>query len=62
MAATQMGILSPDGKCKTFDKTANGYVKGEGIGTILLKPLAQAEQDGDHIYGVIRGSASIPAS
>ena len=54
---SQLGILSPDGKCRTFDKGANGYVKGEGIGAVLLKPLIQAELDGDPIYGVIRASA-----
>ncbi|HEY3366498.1 MAG TPA: SDR family NAD(P)-dependent oxidoreductase [Symbiobacteriaceae bacterium] len=57
VSAGQMGILSPDGKCKTFDQSANGYVKGEGAGAILLKPLSQALADHDHIYGVIRGSA-----
>ncbi|HEX2924898.1 MAG TPA: SDR family NAD(P)-dependent oxidoreductase, partial [Ruminiclostridium sp.] len=51
------GMLSPDGKCKTFDKSANGYVRGEGGGVVLLKPLKKAIQDRDHIYGVIRGSA-----
>ncbi|MCB0210643.1 MAG: SDR family NAD(P)-dependent oxidoreductase, partial [Anaerolineae bacterium] len=53
----QLGVLSPDGRCKTFDRRANGFVKGEGVGVVLLKPLAQAQADGDHIYGVIRGSA-----
>jgi polyketide synthase PksN len=51
------GMLSEDGRCKTFDKSANGYVRGEGVGAILLKPLAQAEADGDNIYAVIKGSA-----
>ncbi|WP_257389422.1 type I polyketide synthase, partial [Tahibacter caeni] len=51
------GMLSGDGKCKTFDKRANGYVRGEGAGAILLKPLAQAEADGDHIYAVVRATA-----
>lgn len=52
-----LGILSPDGKCKTFDKSANGYVKGEGLSTILLKPLSKAIQDKDNIYAIIRGTA-----
>ncbi|HYC89890.1 MAG TPA: SDR family NAD(P)-dependent oxidoreductase [Thermoanaerobaculia bacterium] len=51
------GMLSSDGKCKTFDKDANGYVRGEGCGAILLKPLAAAEKDGDPIYAVIKSTA-----
>ncbi len=51
------GALSPDGLCRTFGKGANGYVAGEGIGALLLKPLDRAEKDGDHIYGVIRSAA-----
>ena len=42
---------------KTFSDNANGYVRGEGVGMLMLKPLEQAEQDNDHIYGVIIGSA-----
>ena len=51
------GMLAPDGRCKTFDAAANGYVRGEGCGIVVLKPLRQAEADGDRIWGVIRGSA-----
>lgn len=51
------GMLCADGRCKTFDKDANGYVRGEGAACLLLKPLSKAEADGDHIYGVIRGTA-----
>jgi 3-oxoacyl-(acyl-carrier-protein) synthase/acyl carrier protein len=49
--------LSPDGRCRTFDEKANGFVPGEGVGCVLLKPLAQALADGDHVYSVIDGSA-----
>ena len=52
----QAGMLSPDGQCKTFDDSANGFVPGEGAGTIVLKRLKDAERDNDHIYGVIIGS------
>jgi acyl transferase domain-containing protein/acyl carrier protein/SAM-dependent methyltransferase len=51
-------FLSPDGKCRAFGADANGMVPGEGVGAVMLKPLAQAVNDGDRIYGVIRGSAS----
>ncbi|WP_046744594.1 SDR family NAD(P)-dependent oxidoreductase [Kordia zhangzhouensis] len=52
----QAGMLSPDGQCKTFDDSANGFVPGEGVGTLVLKRLKDAERDNDHIYGVIIGS------
>ncbi|MGA1790296.1 MAG: thioester reductase domain-containing protein [bacterium] len=54
---SKAGMLCEDGRCKTFDKRANGYVRGEGAGAILLKPLSKAEADGDHIYAVIKGTA-----
>src|SRR5436305_4680358 len=49
-------MLSPDGQCKAFDASANGFVPGEGIGALVLKRLADAEADHDHIYGLIIGS------
>jgi acyl transferase domain-containing protein/enoyl-CoA hydratase/carnithine racemase/aryl carrier-like protein len=52
---SKAGMLSPDGRCYTFDQRANGFVPGEGVGLVMLKNLAQAERDGDHIYGVIKG-------
>ena len=54
---SKAGMLSVDGKCKTFSKNANGYVRGEGVGMLFLKRLKDAEADGDYIYGIIRGSA-----
>ena len=50
------GMLSPDGQCKTFDASADGFVPGEGVGALVLKRLADAEADHDQIYGVIIGS------
>ncbi|MCB0207830.1 MAG: SDR family NAD(P)-dependent oxidoreductase [Anaerolineae bacterium] len=57
LTLSQAGMLAEDGRCKTFDRRANGYVRSEGAGAILLKPLAQAQADGDHIYAVMRASA-----
>ena len=54
---SKAGILSPDGRCKSFDHRANGYVRGEGAGAVFVKKLGQALADGDHVYGIIRGTA-----
>ena len=54
---SQAGMLSPDGRCKAFDASANGFVRGEGAGMVLLKPVSQALADGDPIHAVIRGAA-----
>src|SRR2546421_1978211 len=51
------GIVSPDGECRTFDAQAQGSVFGSGVGVVTLKRLAEALEDEDHIYAVIRGSA-----
>ncbi|MCP4657967.1 MAG: polyketide synthase, partial [bacterium] len=51
------GIDSPDGHTRTFDVRARGAVLGNGVALVLLKPLAEARRDGDHVYAVIRGSA-----
>ncbi|WP_157897579.1 type I polyketide synthase [Mycolicibacterium rutilum] len=50
-------MLAPDGRCKTFDAAADGYVRGEGCGVIVVKRLEDALRDGDRIRAVIRGSA-----
>lgn len=54
---TKFGGLSSKGKCSTFDIEADGFVRGEGAGVLLLKTLSEAEKSGDRIYAVIRGSA-----
>lgn len=50
-------MLSPTGQCHTFDAKADGYVQGEGAGSIVLKPLSKALKDKDQIYAVITGGA-----
>lgn len=53
----QNGFAAKDGRCRSFGEGGTGYTPGEGVGAIVLKRLSQAEQDGDHIYAVIKGSA-----
>ncbi|EJQ38331.1 hypothetical protein IEE_05057, partial [Bacillus cereus BAG5X1-1] len=57
LMTSKTNMLSPEGKCKTFDDAANGIVIGEGIGVVVLKQLDEAIKDKDHIYGIIKGSA-----
>lgn len=54
---SKAGVMAADGRCKTFDASADGYVRGEGAGVVVLKPLSRAMADGDPVYAVIRGSA-----
>ena len=56
-AFSKLQFLSPDGRCKTFDAGANGYVRGEGCGVVVLRRLSDAMKDGDPILALIRGSA-----
>ncbi|HEX3660932.1 MAG TPA: SDR family NAD(P)-dependent oxidoreductase [Acidobacteriaceae bacterium] len=57
IAATQLQLLSPDGHCRTFDARAEGMGRGEGVGVVVLKKLSAAQQAGDRVLAVIRGSA-----
>ena len=57
VCTSKWGMLSPDGRCKTFDASANGFVRAEGCGIIILKRLGAALTDGDRILALIRGSA-----
>ncbi|PYI09179.1 hypothetical protein BO78DRAFT_363301 [Aspergillus sclerotiicarbonarius CBS 121057] len=55
---SKLGALSPDGPCYSFDERANGYARGEGVGTVVLKKLSTAIRDGDKIRAVIRATAA----
>lgn len=57
VVTSRMHLMAPDGRCKTFDERADGYVRSEGCGVVVLKRLSEAERDGDPILAVIRGSA-----
>ncbi|MGA8544589.1 MAG: acyltransferase domain-containing protein, partial [Mycobacterium sp.] len=57
IACSRWGMLAPDGQCKTFDAAANGYVRSEGCGVVVLKRLSDALRDGDSVWAVVRGSA-----
>ncbi|MCP4623851.1 MAG: hypothetical protein GY850_10005, partial [bacterium] len=56
---SSIGALSPTGRCHTFDNAADGYVPGECVAGVLLKPLRSALNDGDRIYAVIKGAAAL---
>ena len=57
VAASRAGMLSPSGACRAFDAGADGFVPGEAVAALILKPLARALADGDQVWGVIEGSA-----
>ena len=57
LAVEKLGMLSPGGRCHAFDERADGFVRGEGCGAVVLKRLSDALRDGDPIRAVIRGSA-----
>jgi len=58
VATAQSGFMAPDGRCKTFDAKADGYVRSEGAGLVILKPLSQALSKEDRIYALVEGSAT----
>src|ERR1700761_2495515 len=58
LSLSSLSFLSPDGKCYSFDHRANGYGRGEGVGTMILKPLAAALRDGDTIRAVVKATGT----
>ena len=56
IAMCKGGFLSPDARCMAFDERANGYVRGEGAGVVVVRPLADAMSDGDRIYAIVRAT------
>lgn len=57
IALSKAGMMADDGRCRTFDASASGYVRGEGCGVVVIKPLSRAQADGDTVWAVIRGTA-----
>ncbi|MDC0832902.1 beta-ketoacyl synthase N-terminal-like domain-containing protein [Geitlerinema sp. CS-897] len=58
LAFSDAGMMASDGRCKTFDARADGYVRSEGCGLVILKRLSDAQRDGDRILAVLRGTAT----
>jgi acyl transferase domain-containing protein/acyl carrier protein len=54
---SKLGVMSKSGRCRAFDKGADGYVRSEGVATLVLKPLSAAQREGNPIHAIIRGSA-----
>lgn len=57
IALSKFNFMAPDGRCKAFDARADGFVRGEGCGLLVLKRLSDAQADGDHVHALILGSA-----
>ena len=58
LSLTNLNMLSPDGRCYSFDERGNGYARGEGCGVLVLKLLSDAIQDGDTVRAIIRSTGS----